>query len=785
MTNLFNIVHNNLDVIIERKIYMKAVIMCGGVGSRLRPITESVPKPLIKLLNKPVIDIIIEKLISENITDIYLSLGYMATQIIDHCEKKKFNAEIRYCTELTPKGTAGGVKNCISSTDDDILVISGDNVFDFSVADFCSYHFSCDADITLGMFRACDPREYGVVITDEDGSVRSFIEKPDWDLTQGYMINTGIYLMKGELLRMIPDDKRFDFAEDLFPLLFQSEKRFMSYEIDGYWGDIGQIESYRSITQHFMAEVYNNKCKLFDRTDFNNFQENESDSLSIQGVDVTVGKDSQIKGFNVIGDNCKIGEGCSVSGAIIGDNCIIGNNCELTGCVIYDNSVICDNCNIEENAVLGFGVRIGRFSRILSNIKVWPGREITPESIISEDFFYKNLSSSQFDMYGLSGRMNYDISVTDAVKIGQAIASVDCIRKIGFGCDNSFYADVCKSLCLSGARICGKVCYDFGLMFNTQAYFFSDYCSLDAFIFICSENDIIKFTFLGKNGLPVNRKICRQVNNNIRYSSFRFCSPCENSEVFNMKLFTTVYKSYIKKMSESATVEIFNRVECENEFLKDIISEIYLDENNGKMQLLINSNATEFYIVFDNKLFSSDRILSLLCEMELAEGKTVLVPEDAPASIDEISKKYKGKVLRVYEFDEDNITLPENIFTDNIWCFDSLFLLSRLANVLSSTGMNLSELMEYQKDFTVRRNIFDFDNDASEIRKMIENCGAVKNDKDFYYKINCRKGLVRLRQVGNASRIRMIVDASDMETARELTSDVLKKIKDTNIDNIL
>ena len=115
---------------------MKAVIMCGGTGSRLRPLTENKPKPMMRLLTRPLIEIILESVIEAGISDIYLSLGYMANDIIEFCETKKFAADIHYCEEAKPLGTAGGVKNCIKSSDEDILVLSGDNIFDFDMSSF-------------------------------------------------------------------------------------------------------------------------------------------------------------------------------------------------------------------------------------------------------------------------------------------------------------------------------------------------------------------------------------------------------------------------------------------------------------------------------------------------------------------------------------------------------------------------------------------------------------------------------------------------------------------------
>ena len=165
---------------------MKAVIMCGGAGSRLRPITEVTPKPLVKLLNVPILEHIIQRVIGAGYREIYLSLGYKAQEIIDFCERRGFDAEIRYCTEDKPLGTEGGVKNCINRSGESILVLSGDNIFNVDLTKVGEYHRVADADVTLVAREVEDPREYGVILKDEEGNITGFQEKPTWEKAESF-----------------------------------------------------------------------------------------------------------------------------------------------------------------------------------------------------------------------------------------------------------------------------------------------------------------------------------------------------------------------------------------------------------------------------------------------------------------------------------------------------------------------------------------------------------------------------------------------------------------------
>lgn len=764
---------------------MKAVVMCGGIGSRLKPITETVPKPLVKLLNRCVIDVIIDKLIDAGINEIYLSLGFMATEIIEHCERSKYPIQINYCNEINPLGTAGGVKNCINKTEEDIIVLSGDNVFDFDISDIFAYHYSSDADITLCATEVRDPREYGIVITDDDDSIRAFIEKPTWEQAEGRLVNTGIYVIKGEILDMIPENVFYDFSENLFPVVFSQNKRFMCYRSEGYWGDMGQFESYRRITQDILNGIY--KSSGFDIC-VEDISISESSLICAPacfGSELTVEKNVLIKNNCVLGNNCFIGEGSILNGVIIGDNCVIGKNCELNNCIVCDNVEIKDNCHIEENAVVGYGAKIGRFSRILKNIRIWPGRRVSSEAVVSDDLFYDTSKSAEFDIFGFSGIINSQISINDVTKLGQAIASVKSINKIGFGCDESLGAEIYKNVCISGARICGGICYDFGEMTKLQSYFYSSYCSLDMFVFISTDGDNIAFSFFGKYGMPLEYKSARSINNNCRFSSFSYCSVDKLPEIYNMSLFSTVYKSFFRKTANNCNKRIFANIECENKYLKKLLDDLLLKKNDdmGQLQLLINNSGSEFYIVENNKLYSSARVLALLCELELARGNTVIIPEDAPSFLEEHSFEYGGKLIKLYENSQESIIYDNEIFTKNIWCFDPVLMLAKLISVIDETNYSLEDLFECEKDFTVRKNIIELDDEPCNIKNLLERSCKKKKAEDVYYSIDCRSGSVRLRQLGNANKIRMLVEAADMESARELSDFAIQKIKSANIDN--
>ena len=197
---------------------MKAVIMAGGRGTRLRPLTERCPKPMARLCGRPVVEYILELLAKNGVTESVLTLQYLPDQIVSHFPDNSFaGIALSFCEEAQPLGTAGSVKNAAGQIGEDLLVISGDALCDFSLREAMDQHAARCADVTIVTARVGDPREYGLVIADSDGHVTGFIEKPSFAQATSELANTGIYILSPHAVEMIPDGQIFDFAADLFP----------------------------------------------------------------------------------------------------------------------------------------------------------------------------------------------------------------------------------------------------------------------------------------------------------------------------------------------------------------------------------------------------------------------------------------------------------------------------------------------------------------------------------------------------------------------------------------
>ena len=756
---------------------MKAVIMCGGAGTRLRPLTENVPKPLIRLLGVSTLEHIIQKLIQSGFTDLYLSLGYKSQDIIDFCERKKFRADIRYRTESRPLGTAGGVKNCVGETNEPVIVLSGDNIFDFDLKKICENHDKRSADVTIVATERKDPREYGVILRNKQGLVTSFQEKPTWEKADSNLINTGIYILNGDILAKIPQNEPYDFSDQLFPALLKEGKKLVCFETEGFWGDIGEFDAYLEVTRHLL-DAGADSGMLYSGTLYTQDHEDSAGNRFIApcliGPNGKFGKNNKIGPYTVTGSGLCLGNDCAIQKSILGDDVHIEDNCDITAAIMDDGTTVRSNCVMEPGTVTGFSVEIGKFSRVLGGIRIWPGRRIDPESLVTGDLFYDTPQNAQTDTLGTAGAVFSGFSLSDALRLCQAAASAKGMRRIGIGYDENEASKLYKSACACGIRACGVICYDFDSIYRAQVCFFSVYCNLDAFIYISQENGVLGLSFFGKNGGPLAAKTAREINNNYRFSVFRFTPPDTIPDRFNTKSLTVAYNAILRRLLPEKPYFGNIRIECENPRIRESLLRLLSagkKRDKTEIQFLINRNGTDMYCLEGDRCYSSDRIKAVLCEIFFAHGKTVAVPEDAPECIAEKAKKYDCKVIYLTD-NTDYSNVSDDIFLESLWNFDAVFLCAKLIGLLLETGIPMSELMSVQKEFAMRKKIIDLNCDPADVRALIEKTGAVRASDRSFFCLSTGKGRVRMRQIGNASKIKMLVDAANLETAKEVSGEI-------------
>jgi mannose-1-phosphate guanylyltransferase / phosphomannomutase len=410
---------------------MKAVVMAGGEGSRLRPLTLGRPKPMVPLVNRPMLEHILLLLKRNGITDVVLTVQYMAsfiqTQIGDGSD---LGMNVTYSVEEHPLGTAGSVRQAAESLQDTFVVISGDALTDFNLRSIVDYHHEKSAMATLTLYRVTNPLEYGVVVTGDGGRVRQFQEKPSWSEVVTDTINTGIYVLEPSIFEYYEPGQIFDFSKDLFPLLLREDKPMYGYVAEGYWTDVGSIEEYVRATRDVLAgkvEIEWNAAR-------------EGDIWREEGVDID--PDAQLHGPIYLGRDVKIMSGSVIHGpSAIADNTVIERRAHIDRSIIWKNnyigphseirgSIIGAECNIQanavvfEDAVISDQSVIGRGSIIQPKVKIWPHKEVEAGAVVSTSIIWGSAGRRVlFGRYGVSGLTNVDFTPESLSKLGSAFGS--------------------------------------------------------------------------------------------------------------------------------------------------------------------------------------------------------------------------------------------------------------------------------------------------------------------------------------------------------------------------
>ena len=412
---------------------MKAVVMAGGEGSRLRPLTIGRPKPMVPVVNKPVLGHILDLLKSHDFTDVIITVRYLASYIQDYYEDgASLGMNLTYAVEEIPLGTAGSVKNAAQYWDEACLVISGDALTDFDLTAIVEAHKAADALATLTLTRVPDPLEYGVIITDEDARVTRFLEKPGWDEVISDTVNTGIYVLEPDVLALIPDNVPYDFSQHLFPHMLAEQMPMHGFVAEGYWCDIGNIAEY----QRANADLLYDRVKLPEP-----IGEHVGGGIWV-GEDVEIAPSAQLFGPIYLGNGVKVKGDVIIYGpSVIRDytvidnynrlersvswrNCYIGEASELRG------ALICRQCSVKSHAiayegvVVGDNCVIGEGSVLHANVKLWPHKEVEAGTNVKESIIWGNQGRrTLFNRFGVSGMLNVDLTPEYAAKMGAALGA--------------------------------------------------------------------------------------------------------------------------------------------------------------------------------------------------------------------------------------------------------------------------------------------------------------------------------------------------------------------------
>ena len=411
---------------------MKAVIMAGGEGTRLRPLTSNQPKPMIPLANRPMMEHVVSLLRRHGFEDVVVTVAFMANAIRNYFgDGDEFGVRMVYATESTPLGTAGSILNAREELESErFLVISGDVLTDIDLSATVAAHEQSGALGTIALKSVDDPLEFGIVITSDDGSIERFLEKPTWGQVFSDSINTGIYVLEPEVFDFIAPGHPVDFSADVFPDVLASGKSLYGHLAEGYWEDVGTLEAYLRAHQDVMdAKV---------QVDVSGFQLRPGvwlgkgaevdpsariDGPAIIGANCHVGAGAHLRPYCVLGPNTQVGDNAAIARSVVHENNFLGYGVSIDGTVLGRSCDLRQGAHCEDGVVLGEECFVGAGAVITSDVKVYPFKTVDAGAIVNTSIIWESRGArSLFGRLGVSGLANVDISPELVMRLSMAWA---------------------------------------------------------------------------------------------------------------------------------------------------------------------------------------------------------------------------------------------------------------------------------------------------------------------------------------------------------------------------
>jgi mannose-1-phosphate guanylyltransferase/phosphomannomutase len=413
---------------------MKAVVMAGGEGTRLRPLTSNQPKPMVPIVGKPCVEHILELLREHELRNVVITLAFLPQAIRSHFgDGSSLGMDIEYSVEESPLGTAGSVRLATQGLrlDETFLVISGDALCDIDLSALVEFHHERKAAVTIGLKSVPDPLEFGIVVTDEDGRVERFLEKPSWGQVFSDTINTGIYVIEPEAMRHVPRDGPYDFSKELFPLLLEMGRPLYGFVCDGYWQDIGNLDQYRQANFDALDEKVRLNIPGI-RLRGNVWIGDGVEVEDVEGVEgpafvgdyCRIAPEAAVAAYSVLGTGVTLRERARVSRSVIDAGTYVGRSALVEGAILGRNCDLRSHARVHEGVAIGDEVTLGDQSIVYPGVRIYPFKEVEYGAQIHESLIWESRASTRvFGKDGVTGLVNVDLTPETAVRLGAALGT--------------------------------------------------------------------------------------------------------------------------------------------------------------------------------------------------------------------------------------------------------------------------------------------------------------------------------------------------------------------------
>lgn len=810
---------------------MKAVIMAGGEGARLRPLTCNHPKPMVPLLGRPMMEYIIKLLSRHNMQELAVTLQYLPESIKEHFEDgEEWGVCLSYFLENEPLGTAGSVKNAASLLNETFLVISGDCLTDMDLTAAVRFHLRKKALATIVLTSRDDPLEYGVVMTDRLGKITRFLEKPGWGEVFSDTVNTGIYILEPEVLRYIPDGKKFDFSRDLFPMLLAEGKPLYGCVLPGYWCDIGSLEEYIKAQHDMLSGKVSVQIPAPEKEKgvwVYPDVELADDSRLLPPV--FIGPGSRVEAGTTIGEhsiigahNC-IGPGAKVERGITWEGVNLAAGSVLKGGILGQKSFLDEGAVVNEESVLGDRCMLGKGSIIRPGVKVWPDKRVESGVVLRANLVWGSRARRfLFGVDGIRGRLDTDLRPETVVSLGASFGFIlGRGRRAVVGSEPGVAASgLLRDGIKVGLRSAGIEVYDLGEVTCAMARFAVTMSGAQGGAYLYTppgEKESLCLRFLDSEGLNFSRSDERKLEQLYCRDDFVRVLPGELMGEVQVPAMEEKYKDYLLQGVDRPAIQkskyeivlscpsglvrdlLFSLLEelgcsllylpqpCSSAFSPRLFAEETVRETGKKagadLGAVLNPDGERLYLTTANgRLLEDEELQALITLLQLRHRflPSIVVPVTAPCVHEELAQHLRGQVIRTSTSSRKRM---EGLRSAGVsfppQTFDGIRILLELLDFMTAEQKDLEELLQEIPPFHLKEKKIPcpWNQKGRIMRQLVEKTGSERVELIEGLKVYEPDGWALILPDAEEPAYRIIAEGRTRESAGSLADLYLERVR--------
>ncbi len=755
---------------------MKAVILAGGQGSRLAPLSLGSCKPMTPLLGRPVLRHIVDLLREQGITHICMTLCHTPQGVMEYFgDGSDFGVSITYCMEETPLGTAGGVKACMEGVDEDFLVIGGDCVCDLDIRRAIRLHRERGGVATLALYPHKTPLEYGLVHLDTEGRITHFLEKPTWGQVMTNLVNTGIYVLSSEAMDRVPAGERYDFGKDLFPALLAEGLPLYGAVLEGYWCDMGDCASYLQCT----FDALQGKVKL--QWDAPQIAPGIWSQTAIPegvtviapcylGEHVALAPHCMVGPYGVVESGCEIGERGMVQRSVLLEGSQLAERATASGAIVCQRGRVGIGAILHRGAVVGEESRVERGATLMEGVAVWPGRcapagERLRQSLVGNQR-HRPLT---FGDGGVIRGTFQDMDSQSMLVLGSALA--DC-GVLLLGCGGGDGAKIFAQALASGVGAAGGVVQFHELISPAQSSWLAQRRKCDRAVFIQQEGERCYLHLVGGDGLPLERGEQRKIEGFLRLGQPAQVAAKSMGKLVSLAVGERDYSRDIAQRAPLYSIPLHPVTVAvgEEPSLRRTLGAMGCTVLTGWRQgvpLFVTSHGGERLEARDENgaEVDSGQLLTLIALIEMEHGSgTIAVPPSATVGVELVAAGFGGTVLRL---GRDGQVAREK-YAALPWVRDGVFAAARIASRMAVTGESLGSMLKKIPRLTAQRREIPLAGGRGDVMEALAAESHQPCDGGEGIRVHSRGGWVYLAPLSRRAALQVVAEGLDMEVSSQL-----------------